>query len=103
MANSDAPRFGAKNPDDVLKMSREHDIKMVDVKFVDLPGTWQHFSVPVRELTEDTFTDGLGFDGSSIRGFQKIHESDMLLIPDPKSAIVDPALAVPTLSIICNV
>jgi len=63
----------------------------------------QHFSIPVGELSEDLFEEGLGFDGSSIRGFQQIHESDMLLFPDPSTAIVDPACKVPTLSIICNI
>ncbi|MBI3966018.1 MAG: type I glutamate--ammonia ligase, partial [Chloroflexi bacterium] len=84
-------------------MAREKGVKMVDVKFIDLPGTWQHFSVPVEKFDADSFTEGLGFDGSSIRGFQKIHESDMLLIPDPATAVVDPACKVPTLSIVCNV
>src|ERR687887_2040835 len=91
------------SPADVLAFAKESGVKMVDVKFVDLPGLWQHFSIPVGELEEDMFTDGLGFDGSSIRGFQKIHESDMLLMPDPSTAIVDPACRVPTLSLICNV
>ncbi|MBA2565925.1 MAG: glutamine synthetase beta-grasp domain-containing protein, partial [Gemmatimonadetes bacterium] len=76
---------------------------MVDLKFTDLPGTWQHFSFTVDELSEDLFTEGIGFDGSSIRGFQKIHESDMLLVPDPATAVVDPAMEVPTLTLICNV
>jgi glutamine synthetase len=76
---------------------------MVDFKFVDLPGTWQHFSIPAGELTTDLFAEGIGFDGSSIRGFQAIHESDMLLFPDPTTAIVDPACSVPTLSLVCNV
>jgi glutamine synthetase len=75
----------------------------VDVRFTDLPGTWQHFSIPVGELTEDVFEDGLGFDGSSIRGFQAINESDMLLMPDPASAFVDPCLKVPTLVLVCDV
>src|SRR5919198_1347020 len=92
-----------ESPKDVLAYARETGVKIVDFKFVDLPGLWQHFSIPVGELEEDMFTDGLGFDGSSIRGFQKIHESDMLLMPDPKTAIVDPACRVPTLSLICNV
>ena len=76
---------------------------IVDFKFTDLPGTWQHFSIPADELGEDVFSEGLGFDGSSIRGFMEIHESDMLLMPDPDTAIVDPACEVPTLSLICNV
>jgi glutamine synthetase len=76
---------------------------MVDLKFVDLPGIWQHFSFTVDELNEELFTEGIGFDGSSIRGFQEIHESDMLLVPDPNTAVVDPIFEVPTLTMICNV
>src|SRR5436190_2539993 len=90
-------------PQAVIEQARELGVKMVDLKFVDLPGTWQHFSIPVRQLTESIFSEGIGFDGSSIRGFQKINESDMLLFPDPASAIRDPALSVPTMSIICDV
>ncbi|HEY3110712.1 MAG TPA: type I glutamate--ammonia ligase [Chloroflexota bacterium] len=91
------------SPKDVVAFAKESGVKMVDVKFVDLPGSWQHFSFPVGELEEDKFEEGLGFDGSSIRGFQKIHESDMLLMMDPTTAIIDPACRVPTLSIVCNV
>lgn len=90
-------------PQDVLEFAKAQGLKVVDVKFVDLPGTWQHFTIPLSELEEETFTSGLGFDGSSIRGFQQIHESDMLLIPDAKTALVDPACAIPTLSLVCNV
>lgn len=86
---------------DVVKMGK--DVQMVDFRFVDLPGTWQHFSIPVRELSEELFDDGVGFDGSSIRGFQEIHESDMLLLPDPSTAFIDPILEVPTLVLICDV
>ena len=70
-------------PKDVLKMAKEKGVKIIDLRFIDLPGLWQHFSIPVSELSEGIFEDGLGFDGSSIRGFQTIDESDMLLIPDP--------------------
>ena len=87
----------------VLDLVRDRKIQVVDVKFCDLPGTWQHFSVPAAALEEGTFRDGLGFDGSSIRGFQAINESDMLLIPDPASAFVDPVLEVPTLSLTCDI
>ncbi|MDA8064350.1 MAG: type I glutamate--ammonia ligase [Thermaerobacter sp.] len=87
----------------VIALAKEKGLKVVDFKFIDLPGTWQHFSIPVGELSESIFKEGIGFDGSSIRGFQKIHESDMLLIPDPDTAIVDPVCKVPTLSIVCNV
>ena len=90
-------------PEEVLQFAKERGAKMVDFKFVDLPGSWQHFSVPLRELTEETFIEGKAFDGSSVRGFQTINESDMLIIPDPETAIIDPFMAVPTLSLVCNV
>ena len=90
-------------PSEVIVFAKEKGIKIVDVKFTDLPGMWHHFSIPVSELDEGTFEDGLGFDGSSIRGFQAINESDMLLFPDPNTAIVDPVCQIPTLSMICNI
>ena len=90
-------------PADVLKFVKDKGLKIIDVKFVDMPGTWQHFSIPATELSEDTFSEGLGFDGSSIRGFQKINESDMLLLPDATTATIDPACRIPTLSVICDV
>jgi len=93
----------ASAPADVIRRAREHGVQVVDLRFTDLPGTWQHFSTPVAELTEDLFAEGIGFDGSSIRGFQTINESDMLLFPDPGSAFVDPCLEVPTLSLTCDV
>ncbi len=93
----------ATSPAEVIRRAKEAGIQMVDVRFTDLPGTWQHFSVPVGELSEDMFEEGLGFDGSSIRGFQAINESDMLLLPDPASAFVDPCLKVPTLSLTCDI
>src|SRR5256714_11966548 len=91
------------SPADVIRRAKEAGVQVVDVRFTDLPGTWQHFSIPLKGLEEDTFTDGLGFDGSSIRGFQAINESDMLLMPDPASAFVDPCLQVPTLSLTCDI
>jgi len=93
----------APTAEQVIERAKEVGAKMVDFRFTDLPGTWQHFSVPVGELTESVFTDGIGFDGSSIRGFQKIHESDMLLFPDPARAFLDPVLEVPTLVVVCDV
>ncbi len=90
-------------PSEVVALAKEKDIKVVDLKFMDLPGMWQHFSIMVNELDEDLFTDGIGFDGSSIRGFQAINESDMLLFPDPATALVDPVCQIPTLSITCNI
>ena len=90
-------------PSEVIAFAKAEDIQIVDLKFTDLPGMWQHYSVPVSELTEDLFEEGSGFDGSSIRGFQAINESDMLLFPDPATAIVDPVCKIPTLSLICNI
>lgn len=91
----------AKTVKEVLEMGSA--VNMVDIRFTDMPGTWQHFTVPVRRLTEELFTEGLPFDGSSIRGFQEIHESDMLLIPDPQTAFVDPVAEIPTLVLTCDV
>jgi glutamine synthetase len=90
-------------PREVIQQASEKSVKIVDLKFIDLPGLWQHFSIPLSELTETIFEEGIGFDGSSIRGFQKIHESDMLLIPDPETAFLDPACSIPTLSLTCDV
>src|SRR5438105_12356458 len=87
----------------VIDLAHKQGLRIVDFKFVDLIGTWQHFSIPVSELTASLFKDGIGFDGSSIRGFQQIHESDMLLIPDPTTAFIDPITQIPTLSLICDV
>ena len=98
--------FGAAPADKVqqlMELMRQKGIQIVDLKFTDLPGQWQHFSVPARGFEEEIFRDGIGFDGSSIRGFQSIDESDMLLVPDPATAFVDPVLTVPTLSIVCDV
>ncbi|MFQ5973152.1 MAG: glutamine synthetase beta-grasp domain-containing protein, partial [Alphaproteobacteria bacterium] len=69
--------------EDVVKAIKDRKVQMVDVRITDLPGIWQHFSVPPSAITADTFVDGIGFDGSSIRGFQEIQESDMLVMPDP--------------------
>ncbi len=96
----------AQRVNDLIK---KHNIQIVDLKFNDLPGLWQHFSIPPSELTEmddlttSIWVEGIGFDGSSIRGFQKIQESDMILIPDPVTARVDPACTIPTLSITCDI
>src|SRR3990170_3548889 len=90
-------------PKDVLTFAQENKVEMVDLKFIDFPGIWQHFSVPIEELKEDTFEDGLGFDGSSIRGWQAIHASDMLIVPDPETAVIDPFGAKTTLSMVCSI
>jgi len=78
------------NPEELLRYLRNEGVKFVDVRFCDLPGVMQHFTVPVESFDESVFSDGLAFDGSSIRGFQQIHESDMLLLPDVATAFVDP-------------
>jgi glutamine synthetase len=88
---------------DALEWAVETQAKMVDLKFCDLLGSWQHMTMPLRGLDESAFTDGLGFDGSSIRGWQGIAESDMLLVPDPASAVLDPFTAEPTISLVCEI
>jgi len=90
-------------PKELLAFAKENKVEIVDLKFVDMPGLWQHFSITTSELTEDLFSQGIGFDGSSIRGFQTINESDMLLFPDPNTAMLDPFSALPTLSLICDI
>src|SRR5437868_3605645 len=97
-------KSGSKtSPREVLERAKAEGVEVVDVRFIDLPGTWQHFSLPLGELDVDSFKEGLGFDGSSIRGFQSIDESDMLLMPDPDSATIDPVLSHKTLFLICDV
>src|SRR5205085_7813850 len=88
---------------DVLALAQEHGVRMVDFKFTDLPGTWQHIGLSIHALGEEAFSEGLGFDGSSIRGFQEIAESDMVLVPDPTTALIDPFHEQRTMSILCNV
>ena len=90
-------------PKEVLALCREKDVKSVDLRFMDFPGLWQHFTIPVDKLDEDVFEDGLGFDGSSIRGWQRINESDMLVVPQPETATIDPFCTIKTLSMICNI
>jgi glutamine synthetase len=85
------------SPSDVLKLGKDNGAKFFDIRFSDLPGLMQHFTTPMEELTEDIFEEGVGFDGSSIRGFQEIQESDMILVPDPDTAIMDPFAKYPTL------
>ncbi len=90
-------------PKEVLALCREKDVKAIDMRFMDFPGLWQHFTIPVSQLNEDVFEDGLGFDGSSIRGWKAINESDMLVVPQPETASMDPFAELPTLSMICNI
>ncbi|MHB8671787.1 MAG: type I glutamate--ammonia ligase [Acidimicrobiales bacterium] len=92
-----------RTPADVLRLAQDEGVEIVDFRFCDLPGLMQHFSAPLHQLTEDGFSEGYGFDGSSIRGFQEIQESDMILLPDPNTAVVDPFRQHKTLNINCFV
>ena len=91
------------SPDEVVRFCHDQGIEIIDLKFTDVPGTLQHLSIPLVELTQENLQLGYGFDGSSIRGFKSIEESDMLLIPDPTTAYVDPFFKIPTLTMFCNV
>jgi glutamine synthetase len=88
---------------EALEWARDAQVAMVDLKFCDLLGTWQHMTLPIRALDEHAFSEGLGFDGSSIRGWQGISESDMLLMPQADTAILDPATEAPTISLVCEI
>src|SRR6058998_66963 len=90
-------------PKSALELAKKQNARMVDVKFVDTFGTWQHFSMPIAELNEESFSEGLGFDGSSIRGWKSIEASDMLAMPDPDTAFIDPFMAIATLSLTCTI
>jgi len=90
-------------PKKVLALCREKDVKAIDMRFMDFPGLWQHFTIPAGALDESVFEDGLGFDGSSMRGWKAINESDMLVVPQPETASLDPFTELPTLSMICNI
>ncbi|WP_315787359.1 type I glutamate--ammonia ligase [Fischerella sp. JS2] len=90
-------------PQDVLKMIRDNNIQMIDLKFIDMPGIWQHLTVFHNQIDESSFTDGVPFDGSSIRGWKAINESDMAMVLDPNTAWIDPFMKEPTLSIICSI
>jgi len=92
-----------KTAKDALNLAKEHNVQMVDLKFVDLFGTWQHFACPIDQIDEDIFEDGMGFDGSSVRGWKSINASDMLVVPDPATAQIDPFYSRPTLSLVCDV
>jgi glutamine synthetase len=95
--------LGCKTPEDVIKAIKDQDVQIVDLRFVDLPGMWQHTSFPATAIDAEAVDQGLGFDGSSIRGFQEIHASDMLLMPDEKTAFIDPFCQHRTLVLICDV
>ncbi len=90
-------------PKEAIEMARENEVRVVDLRFMDFPGLWQHFTVPISELEESSFEDGFGFDGSSIRGWQPIHASDMLVVPDAATAKIDPFYETKTLVLICNI
>src|SRR5436309_14640771 len=99
-----AARAGtAPTPADVIRKAKEAGVQMVDVRFTALPGIWQHFSLPLKELTEAVLAEGVGFDGSSIRGFPAMNESDMLSLPHAASAFVGPSLPLPTAYATCDV
>src|SRR3981189_777355 len=89
--------------EDLLKAIKDENVQMIDLRFTDLPGVWQHFSVPPSAVNIDALNEGIGFEGSSIRGFQEIQESDMLIVPDPTTAFVDPFTPATTLVLICNI
>ena len=89
-------------PTEVIKYAQKHGAQFIDCKFIDFPGMWQHITFPIWRLTEEAFEEGFGFDGSSIRGWAAINSSDMLMLPDPTTAMMDPFLTVPTISFICS-
>ncbi|MFP6608502.1 MAG: type I glutamate--ammonia ligase [Myxococcota bacterium] len=91
------------NAKEVLAYAKKNEVVMVDLRFTDWPGTWQHCSYPISQIEEGTFEDGMGFDGSSIRGWQAINESDMLMVPDPSTAFIDPFFEHPTMVLICDI
>ncbi len=97
------PESAASDVTRVFKIMKDEGVKMIDFKFMDLPGQWQHFSVPADKLEESSFEEGFGFDGSSIRGWKAINESDMLIIPDASTAFIDKFIEIKTLSLICDV
>src|SRR5215470_15371776 len=91
------------DPKSVLEFAKKNDAKLLDLRFTDLPGLWHHVSFPIEQFSEASFEDGFGMDGSSIRGWAAINESDMLLIPDPKTAMMDPFAEIPTLVMLGDV
>ena len=95
--------LNSQNSTDVMNAIKEHGVQMIDFRFIDVPGISQNFTIPVNAFEEDMFEDGLGFDGSSVRGFQKIEQSDMLVMPDPSTAFIDPFYEEPTLVLTCNI
>src|SRR5215471_20692458 len=94
---------GSMHAKAVLEFAAANNVKMLDIRFTDLPGLWHHVSFPIHQLSIDSFEDGFGMDGSSIRGWAAIHESDMLLVPDPNWCMMDPFTDVPTLVLIGDI
>src|SRR5688572_23261682 len=90
-------------PEESVAFVKDNGAQIVDIRFTDLLGTWQHFSIPAEHFSGDVFHEGLGFDGSSIRGFQSINESDMLLVPDSTTLFMDPFADIPTAVVICDI
>jgi glutamine synthetase len=90
-------------PSEVIELAKKHDVKFIDLKFIDFPGIWQHTQLPAERLNEALFEDGIAFDGSSVRGWQPINASDMLMVPEADTAKIDPFFAHPTLSLVCSV
>ena len=90
-------------PKQVIDFAKKNNVEIIDFRFCDLPGLWQHFSISTSEFDANLFQEGIGFDGSSIRGFQTINESDMLLFPDPDTMFLDPFTTLPTLNLVCNI
>ncbi len=90
-------------PKEVLAQIRQSEVKTVDLRFMDFPGVWQHFAIPAETLTEETFEEGISFDGSSVVGWRAINEADLLVVPQPETALIDPFTARPTLTMICNI
>ena len=90
-------------PKEVLALIRQREVTTVDLRFMDFPGVWQHFSIPADALTEETFEDGIGFDGSSVVGWRAINEADLLVVPQPETALIDPFTSRPTLTMVCNI
>ena len=95
--------LGCKKPADVMKVIKDQGVEMVDLRLTDVPGSWQHISYPVAHFGEDALAEGKGFDGSSVRGFKVINESDMLIMPDVTTAFIDPFFKAKTLVMICDV
>lgn len=103
MNNIEEQKEKLKRVQDVFKLIKEKEVKMIDFRFTDMPGQWQHFSIPADKLEESHFYEGLGFDGSSIRGWKSINESDMLVMPDASSAKIDPFIKYKSIFIICDI